>query len=96
MNAPVPSTSTYHRDDTPTQEDEEKDIARRAALEFLVSLTEGRPPMVVACAGWVPAVVKCCLEGMAEIRELHPTGPDSWLETDDVGLSLCSSGTYGF
>lgn len=78
--------------ETSTPVDEERDAVRHAALELLVSLSEARPPMVKECAGWVSGVVRCCLEGMAEIRDNH--FGQGWADADDVSgdrSSLCTS-----
>ena len=50
-------------------EDEETTEVRKAALEFMVSLTEARPSMVRRVDGWTAAVVRGCLEGMGEIPD---------------------------
>ena len=57
---------------------------RRAALELLISLSEARPSMVKKCNGWVNGVVRCCLEGMAEIRDEGGEATLRWSNTDDV------------
>jgi hypothetical protein len=67
-----------------TPEDEARDDMRRAALELLVSLSEARPGMVQECPGWVNGVVRCCLEGMSEIRDEGGEATVRWAETDDV------------
>lgn len=67
-----------------TPEDEARDEMRRAALELLVSLSEGRPTMVRECPGWVNGVVRCCLEGMAEVRDEGGDATSRWAATDDV------------
>ncbi|KAI5991786.1 armadillo-type protein [Pisolithus marmoratus] len=65
--------------DSEAAEDEDKEQVRRAALELMVSLSEARPAMVRQIDGWTPAIVRACLEGMAELPE---DGLDTWLETD--------------
>lgn len=60
-------------------EDEETTEVRRAALEFMVSLSEARPSMVRRVDGWTAAVVRGCLEGMGEFPE---DDMDIWLEAD--------------
>ncbi|KAI6101042.1 armadillo-type protein [Pisolithus croceorrhizus] len=62
-----------------TAEDEDKEQVRRAALELMVSLSEARPSLVRGIEGWTPAIVRACLEGMAELPE---DGLEIWLETD--------------
>jgi importin-5 len=59
---------------------------RRAALELLISLSEARPSMVKKCNGWVNGVVRCCLEGMAEIRDEAGEATLHWSNTDDVSV----------
>ncbi|KAI0684888.1 ARM repeat-containing protein [Cytidiella melzeri] len=60
-------------------EDEETREVRKAALEFMVSLSEARPGMVRRVDGWTAAVVRGCLEGMGEFPE---EDIDVWLEAD--------------
>lgn len=62
-----------------TDEDEETIEVRKAALEFMVSLSEARPNMVRKVDGWTAAVVRGCLEGMGEIEE---DDMEIWLEAD--------------
>ena len=64
-------------------EDDETTEVRKAALEFMVSLSEARPGMVRRVDGWTAAVVRACLEGMGEIPE---EDAEIWLEAD-----VCSS-----
>ncbi|KZT64897.1 ARM repeat-containing protein [Daedalea quercina L-15889] len=59
--------------------DEEEDEVRKAALEFMISLSEARPPMVKRVDGWTAVIVRGCLEGMGEIPEDET---DVWLEAD--------------
>ncbi|KII95405.1 hypothetical protein PLICRDRAFT_86789 [Plicaturopsis crispa FD-325 SS-3] len=59
--------------------DEERDEVRKAALEFMLSLSEARPAMVRKTDGWVPALVRGCLEGMGELSD---DNLDVWLEAD--------------
>lgn len=73
-----------------TPEDEARDEMRRAALELLVSLSEARPTMVRECPGWVNGVVRCCLEGMSEVRDEGGEATSRWADTDDVRASHLS------
>ncbi|KAF9809312.1 hypothetical protein IEO21_07461 [Rhodonia placenta] len=57
----------------------EAEEVRKAALEFMISLSEARPPMVRRVEGWTRAVVTGCLEGMGEIPEDET---DIWLEAE--------------
>lgn len=61
------------------EEDDEEEQVRRAALEFMITLSEARPAMVKRVDGWTGAVVRGCLEGMGEIPEDET---DVWLEAD--------------
>jgi hypothetical protein len=64
--------------------DEEKEEVRKAALEFMISLSEAKPSMVRKVDGWTAAIVRGCLEGMGELG-----GEDSldvWLESDVTAL----------
>ena len=42
---------------------------RKAALEFMTTLSESKPAMLKGVEGWVNIVVRGCLEGMGEIPE---------------------------
>ncbi|KDQ15158.1 hypothetical protein BOTBODRAFT_158816 [Botryobasidium botryosum FD-172 SS1] len=81
------STSLHFQDSgraentTYPPEDEETDAVRHSALELLISITEARPTMVKECPGWVSGVVRCCLEGMAEIRDGQ--AGTTWADTED-------------
>jgi hypothetical protein len=68
-------------------EDEEKELVRKAALEFMVSLTEAKPTLAKRSEGWTAAMVRASLEGMGELPE---DTLDSWLEAD-VRYLLCVS-----
>lgn len=71
----------------PLEAVEARDEMRRSALELLVSLSEARPAMVKECHGWVNGLVRCCLEGMSEIRREGEVAEDinkAWAECDDV------------
>lgn len=62
----------------------EKEEVRKAALEFVVSLSEGNVKMVRKVLGWVAAIVRGCMEGMAEFDD-DPHDPQSlqvWLDAD--------------
>ena len=50
-------------------DDDEKEETRRAALELMVSLSEARPSLARRIDGWLPALVKACLEGVAELPD---------------------------
>lgn len=67
-----------------TREEEEREDARKAALEFVISLSEARPAMVRKVEGWSGAIVRGCLEGMGELDDEET---ESWLEAD---VSTCS------
>lgn len=60
-------------------EDNEKEQVRRIALELMISLSEAQPSMVKRVEGWTAAVVRACLEGMAELPE---DGLEVWLDAD--------------
>jgi hypothetical protein len=64
--------------------DEEKEDVRKAALEFMISLSEAKPGMVRKVDGWTAAIVRGCLEGMGELGDENL---DVWLEAD-VRLSI--------
>ncbi|KAG8991876.1 hypothetical protein FRB90_001198 [Tulasnella sp. 427] len=65
---------------TPTGfDDVEDDPTRYAALEMLVSLTENDSKVVQSCPEWTPSLVRCCLEGLAEI---HDDTDGDWADRD--------------
>lgn len=64
---------------TDDDDDEETNEVRKAALEFMVSLSEAKPSMVRRVDGWTAAVVRGCLEGMGELAE---EDMEVWLEAD--------------
>ncbi|KIM73570.1 hypothetical protein PILCRDRAFT_829051 [Piloderma croceum F 1598] len=59
--------------------DEEREDVRKAALEFMISLSEAKPAMVRKVDGWTAAIVRGCLEGMGELGD---DNLDVWLEAD--------------
>jgi importin-5 len=59
--------------------DEEREDVRKAALEFMISLSESKPAMVRKVDGWTAAIVRGCLEGMGELGD---DNLDVWLEAD--------------
>ncbi|KAG8910757.1 hypothetical protein FRC01_006145, partial [Tulasnella sp. 417] len=59
--------------------DLEDDPTRYAALELLISITENDAKAVQACSEWIPTLVQCCLEGLAEI---HDDVDGDWLDRD--------------
>jgi hypothetical protein len=67
--------------------DEEVEEVRRAALEFMVSLSEARPGMVRGVEGWVSVLVRGCLDGMGALRDDEL---ETWLEADVCGDFLGS------
>jgi importin-5 len=64
--------------------DEEKEAAMKAALEFMITLSEAASGMVNEVDGWVAAIARGCLEGMGTLRD---DDLDEWLEAD---VRLCS------
>ncbi|KAG8908141.1 hypothetical protein FRB99_000169 [Tulasnella sp. 403] len=64
---------------------EDNDETRYAALELMVTLTESTPKSAQMCSAWIPSLVQCCLEGMAEIRD---DVDGDWLERDVSSLCL--------
>ncbi|KAI0691537.1 hypothetical protein C8Q76DRAFT_862075 [Earliella scabrosa] len=47
----------------------EEDEVRKAALEFMITLSESEPAMLKGVERWVNIIVRGCLEGMGEIPE---------------------------
>jgi hypothetical protein len=65
--------------------DEEAEEVRKAALEFMISLSEAKPAMVRRVDGWVSAIVRGCLGGMGELRDDELS---TWLDADVRGSFL--------
>ncbi|KAF7319099.1 hypothetical protein HMN09_00246200 [Mycena chlorophos] len=62
---------------------DERQTMRLAALEFMVSLSEARASMVKRVDGWVPIIVRACLEGMGEFEDDRDgEALRAWLEED--------------
>ena len=83
---PFPGTQSFTFPPTPnglTQDDDELDEeaeeVRKAALEFMISLSEAKPSMVRRVDGWVSAIVRGCLGGMGELRDDELS---TWLDAD--------------
>jgi hypothetical protein len=74
-----PPILTTDRAGRAEERDEETEEVRKAALEFMVSLCEAKPAMVKRVEGWIPAIVKGCLEGMGDLDE---DSTQLWLESD--------------
>lgn len=68
--------------------DEEKEEVRKAALEFMISLSEAKGAMVKRVDGWTAAIVRGCLEGMGALGE---DSLDVWLEADVCHSILVAS-----
>ena len=82
-----PTPTSMHRSHDPDDDDDDEDDRdereeiRKAALEFMVSLSEAKPNMVRRIDGWVGALVRCCLDGMGELDD-SPEELNSWLNAD--------------
>lgn len=74
----VPDTRIQDDNDE-SAEEEEKELVRKAALEFMVSLSEAKPALAKRAEGWTAAMVRASLEGMGELPE---DGLDAWLDAD--------------
>jgi hypothetical protein len=86
---PFPGTQSFTFPPTPNGDppdddelDEEAEEVRKAALEFMISLSEARPAMVRRVDGWVSAMVRDCLGGMGELRDDELS---TWLDADVRG-----------
>jgi hypothetical protein len=82
---PFPGTQSFTFPPTPNggppdddELDEEAEEVRKAALEFMISLSEAKPAMVRRVDGWVSAVCGC-LGGMGELRDDELS---TWLDAD--------------
>ncbi|OCB84852.1 ARM repeat-containing protein [Sanghuangporus baumii] len=76
-----PPTSKPSENRLDADDDDEKEETRRAALELMVSLSEARPSLARRVDGWLPALVRACLEGIAELPDDEETLA-SWLDAD--------------
>jgi hypothetical protein len=92
---PFPGTQSFTFPPTPNggppddeELDEEAEEVRKAALEFMISLSEAKPPIVRRVDGWVSAIVRGCLGGMGELRDDELS---TWLDADVRHLSKHSS-----
>lgn len=74
---PPPSMNENRFDDN----DDEENEKRQAALELMVSLSESRPSLVRRVDGWLIAIVRACLEGVAELPDDEET-IQAWLDAD--------------
>ncbi|EIM79749.1 ARM repeat-containing protein, partial [Stereum hirsutum FP-91666 SS1] len=83
------SHSSGAEDDPQDEQDLEAEEVRKAALEFMISLSEAKPGMVRRTEGWVQLLVRGCLGGMEGIDggEEELSG---WLEADVSFLSFFS------
>ena len=86
MARPFPGTQSFTFPPTPNggppdddELDEEAEEVRKAALEFMISLSEAKPAMVRRVDGWVSAIVRGCLGGMGELRDDELS---TWLDAD--------------
>lgn len=75
---PASGMSDFHGDD---DDDEEREDIRRAALELMVSLSEARPSLVRRVDGWLAALIRACLEGVAELPD-DDESLAAWLDAD--------------
>ncbi|KAH7106921.1 ARM repeat-containing protein [Auriculariales sp. MPI-PUGE-AT-0066] len=68
---PTPTTSEPfpNHGSVADTKDEHKEASRRAAIELMVTLSEAKPSMVKKVDGWVPILIRACLEGMGEVEE---------------------------
>lgn len=85
----------------PNEDTDEKEAyqgLRLAALEFMVSLSEAKPSMVRKVDGWVPALVRACLEGMGELDDGTDGSEEeslrAWLDEDVRQPSLSKVRSY--
>jgi hypothetical protein len=51
----------------------------KAAVEFMMTLSEARLGMFISMHKWTATVVRGCLEGMETLRDSQP---EEWLESD--------------
>ena len=79
MGGPKSAASGDETDEDGMAMDEEREDVRKAALEFMISLSESKPAMVRKVDGWTAAIVRGCLEGMGELGD---DNLDVWLEAD--------------
>jgi hypothetical protein len=85
----APSSQSHSGGTAEDSADTEKEEVRKAALEFMITLSEAKPSMVRKVPGWVGAAVRGCLEGMGEFDE-ETQSLELWLDAD-VRLFLFSA-----
>ncbi|EIM79793.1 uncharacterized protein STEHIDRAFT_163352 [Stereum hirsutum FP-91666 SS1] len=91
------SHSSGAEDDPQDEQDLEAEKVRKAALEFMISLSEAKPGMVRRTEGWVQLLVRGWLGGMEgiDVREEELSGwleADVWLEWREEGSVHWSRG----
>ncbi|TFK68992.1 ARM repeat-containing protein [Pluteus cervinus] len=79
---PPPGQTSLPSHEEAPGEDDERTTLRLSALEFMVSLSEARPPMVKKMTGWVDILVRACLEGMGEFDDEGGRATQEWLADD--------------
>jgi len=81
MGSPDPSSAMFglQKSKVGSSAAENREDTRHAALELMVTLTESTPKGVQACQGWSETLIRCCLEGLAEI---HDDEDGDWLDKD--------------
>jgi importin-5 len=116
LNTNIPPANEDDGDDGDDDDDDDDDgdddwridrqSLRLASLEFMLSLSEGKPGMVKKVPGWTELLVRACLEGMAEVDVMEDgvsrfgsgqgkhgeeEGLREWLEEDVSLLPLSAS-----
>lgn len=76
-------------------DDDEREETRRAALELMVSLSESRPSLVKRIEGWLPSLIRACLEGIAELPD-DEVSLQAWLDADPTDDPTDSSYPHAF
>ena len=61
------------------EDEEDKETMMKAALEFMITLSEAQYSTVNDVDGWAAAILRGCLEGMGTLRN---DDPKEWLEAD--------------
>ncbi|KIY64331.1 ARM repeat-containing protein [Cylindrobasidium torrendii FP15055 ss-10] len=81
MKQPFTFPPPAERKEAEETDSEDQQELRLAALEMMVSLTEAKPSMVRNVEGWVPLLVRACLEGMGDYADDMDSTME-WLRED--------------
>jgi importin-5 len=83
---PSGDNTNKHKDkDRDREDEEEKEAMMKAALEFMITLSEAQSSTANDVDGWAAAILRGCLEGMGTLRD---DDLEEWLNADVRAPSL--------